>query len=576
MTPQTFITIEGAKKHNLKNIDIKIPLNRFTVITGVSGAGKTTLVKQVLLPSLKNKKPIACRNIIGSFLKPVIIDQSPIGKNPRSNTATYTKIADIIRKLFAKTTKFKPTYFSFNTSEGQCPTCNGMGALEIKMRYLPSNWINCPDCNGERFSDEILSKIISFGDKKLNIAEFYNLPIAEVIKVLNNETRLSDKELKSIRHMLKTLKDIGLGYLSLGQPSPTLSGGEAQRVKLSKYLGKVTLKNHLIILDEIAGLHPQDLAGLLTILDRLLHVGATIIIVEHNIDIIRAADWVIDLGQGSGPNGGKVMYQGPLDKFEETKKSLTAQALKLEERVIPLIQKENKIKERSKNIIIQNAHIHNLKNVNVKIPKKKFTVVTGVSGSGKSSLIIDTLETEARRRYLETLSMYERQSTKESTDALVDKIQGLGITALIIPEKIIQGWFFNLRNTIGRVTDITLHLANIFSFMGVRSCPKCNHKMVRKENWFCKNCNISVPLAKPRHFISTNYSAACLKCHGVGSFQVPNPNKLITHPEKPLCDGAMYSPGFFPKGYLCKPYNGGYYIVQALAARYSFDPFSTA
>ncbi|MFX1418098.1 MAG: ATP-binding cassette domain-containing protein [Promethearchaeota archaeon] len=574
--PLLFFTIEKANMHNLKNINCKIPLNRLTVITGVSGSGKSTLVENVLFSTLKGKEPIGCDGIKGPKVKPIMVDQGPIGKNPRSNPATYTKIAELIRKLFAKVIRIKATYFSFNTSEGQCPTCNGMGALEIKMRYLPSNWVSCPDCNGQRYSEEILAKRVKFEDKEYSIAEFYDIPISEVTEIFDKEKRLSAGDLIFARQMLKALNDIGLGYLSLGQSSPTLSGGEAQRIKLSKYLGRKTLKDHLIILDEPStGLHPQDLAGLLKILDRLIQNGATIVIVEHNLDIIKAADWIIDLGPSSGPTGGEIIYQGPLDEFMDAKESLTAQALKAEDRVIPLIEKEKKKRGSSEKIIIQNAHIHNLKNVNVKIPKKKFTVITGVSGSGKSSLIIDTLETEARRRYFETLSMYERQSTKESAEALVGNIKGLGITALIIPEKIIQGWFFNLRNTIGKATDIILHLANLFSYMGERSCPKCNQLMEREKKWYCNNCNISISFAKPRHFISTNYSAACLKCHGVGSFQVPNPNKLIIHPEKPLCNGAMYSPGFFPKGYLCKPYNGGYYIIQALASRYGFDPFST-
>ncbi|MFW9998566.1 MAG: hypothetical protein ACFE9Q_01515 [Candidatus Hodarchaeota archaeon] len=574
--PQLFLTVENAKKHNLKNISCKIPLNRLTVITGVSGSGKSTLVENVLFSTLKGKETIGCDGIKGPNVKPIMVDQGPIGKNPRSNPATYTKIADLIRKVFAKATRFNATYFSFNTPEGQCPTCNGMGALEIKMRYLPSNWIDCPDCNGQRFSEEILTEKVKFEDKEYSIAEFYDIPISEVVKILDKEKRLSIGDLNSANQMLKALNDIGLGYLSLGQPSPTLSGGEAQRIKLSKYLGRKTLKDHLIILDEPStGLHPQDLAGLLKILNNLIQNGATLVVVEHNIDIIRAADWIIDLGPGSGPSGGEIIYQGSLKEFMDIHSSLTARALKEEEKTLPLIEKVKKKRESSENIIIQNAHIHNLKNVNVKIPKKKLTVITGVSGSGKSSLIIDTLETEARRRYLETLSMYERQGIKESTEALVENIQGLGITASIIPEKIIHGWYFNLRNTIGKATDIILHLSNIFSYMGKRTCPKCNQWMEREEKWVCKKCNTSIVFAKPRHFIPTNYSAACLKCHGVGSFQVPNPNKLIIHPEKPLCSGAMYSPGFFPKGYLCKPYNGGYYIVQALAARYGFDPFST-
>ncbi|MFW9818189.1 MAG: hypothetical protein ACFFE5_01160, partial [Candidatus Thorarchaeota archaeon] len=575
--PQLFLAIENAFMHNLKNINVKIPLNRLTVITGVSGSGKSTLLEHVLFATLKERKPVGCDKINNPNVKSIMVDQGPIGKNPRSNPATYTKLAENIRNLFAKVTKFEPTYFSFNTREGQCPTCNGMGALEIKMRYLPSNWIICPDCDGQRFSEEVLAEKVKFNDKEFSIAEFYNIPISEVGKIFETENRLTIGELNSAKQMLKALIDIGLGYLSLGQASPTLSGGEAQRIKLSKYLGKKSLKDQLIILDEPStGLHPQDLAGLLVIINRLIKAGATIVIVEHNIDIIKAADWVIDLGPGSGPNGGGIIYQGPLNDFINVNESLTAQALKKEENIVPIIEKAKKKRVSPTSIVIKNAHIHNLKNVSVTIPKNKFILITGVSGSGKSSLIMDTLETEARRRYLETLSMYERQSTKESIESLVENIQGLGITASIIPEKIIQGWFFNVRNTIGRVTDIILHLANVFAYMGDKFCPKCNQIMLRNEKWYCRNCDFSITLAKPRHFISTNYSAACLKCHGVGSFQVPNPNKLIIHPEKPLCNGAMYSPGFFPKGYLCKPYNGGYYIVQALAARHSFDPFSTA
>ena len=573
---KTFLEIKGAIMHNLKNINVKIPLNRLTVVTGVSGSGKSTLIEDVLFESLKSKKSIGCKALENPNIKPILVDQGPIGKNPRSNPATYTKIADSIRKLFGKSTKFKPTFYSFNTTEGACETCKGMGALEIKMRYLPSNWIICSDCNGQRFSEDILSEHVKFGENKYNIAEFYNLPISVVSKLFEEENRLSERDLTATMHMLKAMNELGLGYLSLGQPSPTLSGGEAQRVKLSKYLGRDTLKNQLIILDEPStGLHPQDLAGLLTVLDKLIKVGATIVVVEHNIDVIRAADWIIDLGPGSGPKGGNLVYAGPLEGLVKVKDSLTGRALREEQSIIPLKKDRIERKTSSPEIIIQNAHIHNLKNVDVKIPKRVFTVVTGISGSGKSSLIMDTLEAEARRRYLETLSMYERQGTKETSEAQVENINGLGITTLITPEKMVHGWFFNVRYTIGRVTDMSLHLANLLSYVGERKCPKCDQWMERKEDYNCKKCKISAPIPKPKHFIASNYSAACLKCHGVGSLQIPNPNKLIIHPDKPLCGGAMYSPGFFPKGYLCKPYNVGYYFVQAIADRYGFDRFET-
>ncbi len=576
LAPQKFLSIKGANKHNLKNIDVKIALNRFNIITGISGSGKSTLIEEILYNSIKQKKPIGCDELIGPKLNPVLVDQSPIGKNPRSNPATYTKIAEIIRKLYEKNTRFKATYFSFNTSEGQCPTCNGMGALEIKMRYLPSNWITCADCGGQRFSEEVLLEKVNCGDRLLSIAELYDLPIHEVTKIFENENRLTAKDLMIIKKMLKAFNDIGLGYISLGQPSPTLSGGEAQRIKLSKYLGRNTLENQIFILDEPStGLHPKDLAGLLTILKKLIESGATIVIIEHNIDMIRAADWIIDLGPGSGPKGGELVYQGTLEGLMKNNRSFTSKALKEDASIKPTSTLKKERKKKKSYIVIENAHVHNLKNISTKIPKGKLIVVTGVSGSGKSSLIIDTLEAEARRRYFETLSMYERQSTKERSEALVSNISGLGITALISSEKKRLGWFFNLRITIGRITDINLHLANLFSYIGDVLCPTCKQHMVRKEKWYCEKCNVFLPIAKPRHFISSNYSAACLKCNGIGSNQVPNPDKLIIHPEKPLCKGAMYSPGFFPKGYLCKPYNVGYYFIQALADRYGFNQFET-
>ncbi len=574
--PQLYINIKGAHKNNLKNIDVNFALNRINVITGPSGSGKSTLIEEVLYPSLKEGNPVGCNSIEGPKIQPILVNQEPIGKNPRSNPATYTNIADIIRTLYAKVTGYQATYFSFNTKRGACPTCNGMGAIEIKMRYLPSTWLTCSDCRGKRFMDEILDAKVQFGDKYYSIADFYDLSISHLKELFKNETRLPAKDLKSIKKMLSALDDIGLGYLSLGQPSPTLSGGEAQRVKLSKFLGKKSLQNQLIILDEPStGLHPKDLAGLLIILDRLIKSGATIVIVEHNLDIIRFADWIIDLGPNSGPDGGNLVFQGPLQGLVDNEKSLTSIALKNEDLITPLPNKDRKKREPSTHITIENASIHNLKSLDVKIPKNKMTVVTGVSGSGKSSLIIDTLEKEARKRYLESLSMYERQGIKESSEAQVGKISGLGITALINSEKISSKWFLNVRHTIGIATEISLHLANIFSFLGELKCSNCGTKMIRKEKWICPKCEYSRPIAQSKHFLSFNYSAACLKCHGVGFLQVPNPNKLIIEPNKPLCGGAMYSPGFFPKGYLCKPYNGGYYIVQALAARYGFDPFKT-
>ncbi|MCL5995574.1 MAG: hypothetical protein M1546_05895, partial [Chloroflexi bacterium] len=380
-------------------------------------------------------------------------------------------------------------------------------------------------------------------------------------------------------HILRALCDVGLGYLSLGQPSPTLSGGEAQRVKLAKYLGTRSLSQQLLVLDEPStGLHPQDVAGLLVVLDRLVRGGATVVVVEHNTDIIRAADWVVDLGPGAGAAGGGLVYAGPAEGLSDVPESLTGQALRDETTVRPHSRAKGAapVHRRSATIAIRGARAHNLKGVSVDFPKGALTVVTGVSGSGKSSLVDGVLEAEARRRFLETLSMYERQSTREGPEAPVESVGGLGVAITIDSSR----HRFERRATVGGASELSHHLAILLSTVGERRCLHCGASMLRDAGlaygprWRCPDCSATAPVAEPRYFSPSTYGAACVKCHGVGTLQVPNPNKLIIHPEMPLCD-AMYSPGFFPKGYLCKPFNGGYDMVQALAARYGFDPAVT-
>jgi excinuclease ABC subunit A len=568
-----FLTIREASLRNLQGIDVPIPLQRLTVITGVSGSGKSTLVEDVLVASLICKEPFGCRGIEGPPLKPVMVDQSPIGRNPRSNPATYTKLADPIRDLFATAGGFSPSHFSFNRPEGACPTCHGLGAVELAMRYLPPTWVPCADCGGERFTEEVLAVRVHLGEQLLSIADFFDLTVSQALDFFIAEKNLSPVSRESARRILQALQDIGLGYLRLGQPSPTLSGGEAQRVKLARYLGGKSLTSQLLVLDEPStGLHPQDLAGLLSVLDRLVLAGATIVIVEHNTDIIRSADWVIDLGPGAGPAGGRLLYAGPPAGLLAVEDSQTGKALSAEAEIRPPENASARAFTSSTQIEVRQARMHNLKHVDVSFPKGKLTVVTGLSGSGKSSLVHDVLEAEARRRFLETLSLYERQGTHEGPEAEVDAISGLGVALTVAPERLV----YSRRATVGVATEISQHLAVLFAVLGERICLNCGEKMERMlEAWRCPACQDSAPLARPHHFISSTYAAACLKCNGVGSMQVPQPSKLIIHPEKPLTNGAMYSPGFFPNGYLGKPFNGGYYQLQALGRRYNFDPAVT-
>jgi len=571
-----YLKIVKASLRNLKSIDISIPINQLTVITGPSGSGKSTLVEDVLYASLTKQNPIGCEEIKEPSLKAVLVDQSPIGKNPRSNPATYTNLAGVIRDIFSKITGLSPSHFSFNRSEGWCENCKGMGAIEVKMRFLPSTWIPCDVCETKRFSEKVLEAMIRFENQSLSISDFYELSVDEAYNLLIKQKKISltQKDWNAVKRILTALHDVGLGYLPLGQPSPTLSGGEAQRVKLAKYLGMKSLKERLILLDEPStGLHPHDVSRLLSVLDKLVRTGATIVVVEHNSDFIRAADWIVDLGPGAGPEGGELIFAGASNELLKVKESVTTKGLLFEDSISPKekdFQYDNKVDI----IRVEKAAANNLKNVSVEFPKGSITVVTGVSGSGKSSLISDILKSEAERRFLETLSLYERQGFREGPEAPVDSITGLGVTISIDPRRI--GKWYNYRSTVGLITEISHHLTILMSNFGEYKCSNCNTLCRRQhQEWFCPNCNFSFPIPEAKYFSTSNYASACKKCHGVGTLPIPKPEKLIIHPDKPLCKGAMYSPGFFPKGYLCKRYNGGYYVVQALAKRHYFDPMTT-
>lgn len=327
---ETTLTIHGAREHNLKNIDVDFPLGNFICITGVSGSGKSTLVHDVLYKALSQKfyrsreKPGDFDYLTGEdYLdKVILIDQSPIGRTPRSNPATYTGVFTFIRDLFSKTTEarirgYKPGRFSFNVKGGRCESCEGEGQVKIEMQFLPDVYVDCEVCIGKRYNDEALE--VHYKDK--NIAEVLNMTLEEALAFFENIPQIKSK--------LQTLNDVGLGYMKLGQSAPTLSGGEAQRVKLATELSKKATGKTLYILDEpTTGLHFYDIERLLLILRRLVAGGNTVIIIEHNMDVIKNVDWIIDLGPEGGDAGGNLVAEGTPNQIAKNSISHTGRFLK--------------------------------------------------------------------------------------------------------------------------------------------------------------------------------------------------------------------------------------------------------
>ena len=325
-----YITIKGARENNLKNITTKIPLGTFTCITGVSGSGKSTLINEILVKSAMNyvyhskNKPGQHDKILGleNIDKIVDISQTPIGRTPRSNPATYTGVFDDIRDLFtttkeAKMLGYEKNRFSFNVKGGRCEACRGDGVKKIEMHFLPDVYVPCEVCHGTRYNQETLK--IKYKDK--NIADVLDMRVHEALKFFENHSKIKNK--------LQVLEDVGLGYVKLGQSAPTLSGGEAERVKLAKELQKKATGKTLFVLDEpTTGLHTDDIKRLLAILQKIVDNNDTVIVIEHNLDVIKCADYIIDLGKEGGDLGGEIIATGTPEDISKEKNSYTGQFLK--------------------------------------------------------------------------------------------------------------------------------------------------------------------------------------------------------------------------------------------------------
>ena len=485
------LRVLGAKHNNLRNIDVDFPLGRLIAVTGVSGSGKSSLVTDILSPALRNAlnraedSPGAHRAIQGiEFLDKLIeIDQSPIGRTPRSNPATYTKLFDEMRDLFAelpesKRRGFLPGTFSFNTEIGRCSLCEGHGAIRLDMEFLADIWVPCAVCEGKRYSRSTLQVLF----KGKSIADCLDLDVQQAIELFDAFPKILSK--------LRTLADVGLDYIKLGQPSPSLSGGEAQRIKLSRELSKRGTGQTMFVLDEpTTGLHFHDIDLLLQVLHSLVDKGNTVVVVEHNLDLIQSADWVIDLGPEGGAGGGILLCQGTPEQVARNPDSYTGLAIKqyLESRESGSTKPKKSASRRGskakvepiaspltspalQDIRVIGATQHNLKNVDVTIPKQAMTVFCGHSGSGKTSLAMETIYAEGQRRFVESLSPYVRQFVGQMPKPPVEKIEGLA-PAIAIEQK---GLSHTPRSTVGTVTEIYDYFRVLYARMGKQHCTQCD------------------------------------------------------------------------------------------------------
>ena len=579
------IQLRGAAEHNLKGMDVEIPLHRLVCVTGVSGSGKSTLVHDVLYPALLRAKgrptenPGLHRALEGAehIDDVIMVDQSRIGRTTRSNPASYVGAFDAIRSLFARLPqarerKYTAGTFSFNAGNGRCPACGGNGFEHVEMQFLSDVYLRCPDCDGRRYRAEVLEVKLSRGDgPPKSIADVLDLTVSEALAFFAADTEVC--------LVLAPLAEVGLDYLRLGQPVPTLSGGEAQRLKLAGHLAESAVrlnsakkptakraargaaaaearKGSLFLFDEpTTGLHFDDVAKLLRAFHRLIQAGHSLLVIEHNIDVVRAADWIIDLGPEGGDAGGHVVCIGTPAQITQVASSYTGQALLAASDTVNAVSDAEGptylggaighatgATPRSglpTFIEIRGAREHNLKNVDVNLGLNRFTVITGVSGSGKSTLAFDILFAEGQRRYLESLNAYARQFVQPASRPDVDAIFGIPPT-VAIEQRTSRGGH---KSTVATLTEIYHFLRLLYVKLGVQYCPSCEARIEPQsadaiaarllKDFRGKSITLSAPLIVARKGL---YTALAKWARGKGFAELKVDGKLLPTAKWPRLD----------------------------------------
>ncbi len=478
-----WLEIDGAAEHNLKQIDVRFPLGHLVCVTGISGSGKSTLVGDVLYGAVAQAlgktglsvgKHAALRGA-SDLTDVVLVDQAPIGKSARSNPVSYVGAWGPIRELFARTPVSKERgytagTFSFNSGDGRCPACTGSGFEHVEMQFLSDVYLRCTECDGKRFRAEVLESRLAGGE---SIADVLALTVAEAIERFEGEY--------TVLEALQPLRDVGLEYLALGQPVPTLSGGEAQRLKLAGHLAEAGSRKSrgartLFVFDEpTTGLHFEDIARLLGAFDKLIATGHSLLVIEHNLDVIEACDWLVDLGPEGGEAGGELLFSGTPQDILGCEASHTGTALReyrLQRESIaeaPPQLRSAPVLRGPPRIEIQRAREHNLKDIDISIPRDALTVITGISGSGKSTIAFDILFAEGQRRYLESLNAYARQFVQPAARPDVDAIRGIP-PSVAVEQRTSRG---GRKSTVATATELYHYLRLLFVKLGVQHCPEC-------------------------------------------------------------------------------------------------------